>query len=86
MARGLFVTLTDFTLHFSCCFTNLLHSHFVSLLNNFTMQEDAKVWLFSVSPKLLSKKVKKICTFKVEIDISQLKAVFDNSNTLIIYS
>ena len=29
----------DFTLHFSCCFTNLLHSHFVSLLNNFTMQE-----------------------------------------------
>ena len=33
------VTLTDFTLHFSCCFTNLLHSHFVSLLNNFTMQE-----------------------------------------------
>ena len=33
------MTLTDFTLHFSCCFTNLLHSHFVSLLNNFTMQE-----------------------------------------------
>ena len=33
------VTLTDFTLHFSCCFTNLLHSHFVPLLNNFTMQE-----------------------------------------------
>ena len=33
------LTLTDFTLHFSCCFTNLLHSHFVSLLNNFTMQE-----------------------------------------------
>ena len=37
--NGSFVTLTDFTLHFSCCFTNLLHSHFVSLLNNFTMQE-----------------------------------------------
>ena len=34
-----FMTLTDFTLHFSCCFTNLLHSHFVPLLNNFTMQE-----------------------------------------------
>ena len=33
------VTLTDFTLHFSCCFTNLLHSHFIPLLNNFTMQE-----------------------------------------------
>ncbi len=33
------MTLTDFTLHFSCCFTNLLHSHFVPLLNNFTMQE-----------------------------------------------
>ena len=33
------LTLTDFTLHFSCCFTNLLHSHFVPLLNNFTMQE-----------------------------------------------
>ena len=47
---------------------------------------DAKVWLFSVSPKLLSKKVKKICTFRAEIDIPQLKAVFDNSNTLIIYS
>ena len=35
----LLMTLTDFTLHFSCCFTNLLHSHFVPLLNNFTMQE-----------------------------------------------
>lgn len=32
----LFVTLTDFTLHFSCCFTKLLHSHFIPLLNNFT--------------------------------------------------
>ena len=31
-----FVTLTDFTLHFSCCFTKLLHSHFIPLLNNFT--------------------------------------------------
>ena len=30
------VTLTDFTLHFSCCFTKLLHSHFIPLLNNFT--------------------------------------------------
>lgn len=46
MSSGLFLllihyimTLTDFTLHFSCCFTNLLHSHFVPLLNNFTMQE-----------------------------------------------
>ena len=47
---------------------------------------DAKVWLFSVSPKLSGKKVKKTCTFRVEIDIGQLKAVFDNSNTLIIYS
>ena len=37
--NGFLVTLTDFTLHFSCCFTNLLHSHFVPLLNNFTMQE-----------------------------------------------
>ena len=37
--KGLVLTLTDFTLHFSCCFTNLLHSHFVPLLNNFTMQE-----------------------------------------------
>ena len=36
---SLILTLTDFTLHFSCCFTNLLHSHFVPLLNNFTMQE-----------------------------------------------
>ena len=36
---GAKMTLTDFTLHFSCCFTNLLHSHFVPLLNNFTMQE-----------------------------------------------
>ena len=36
---GLLLTLTDFTLHFSCCFTNLLHSHFIPLLNNFTMQE-----------------------------------------------
>ena len=34
-----YLTLTDFTLHFSCCFTNLLHTHFVPLLNNFTMQE-----------------------------------------------
>ena len=33
------VTLTDFTLHFSCCFTKLLHSLFITLLNNFTMQE-----------------------------------------------
>ena len=30
------LTLTDFTLHFSCCFTKLLHSHFIPLLNNFT--------------------------------------------------
>lgn len=37
--KGALLTLTDFTLHFSCCFTNLLHSHFVPLLNNFTMQE-----------------------------------------------
>ena len=32
----LMLTLTDFTLHFSCCFTKLLHSHFIPLLNNFT--------------------------------------------------
>ena len=34
-----FVTLTDFTLHFSCCFTIILYSQFNPLLNNFTMQE-----------------------------------------------
>ena len=33
------VTLTDFTLHFSCCFTKILHSQLNPLLNNFTMQE-----------------------------------------------
>ena len=33
------VTLTDFTLHFSCSFTKLLYSKFIPLLNNFTMQE-----------------------------------------------
>ena len=33
------VTLTDFTLHFSCCFTKLLHSDFILLLNSFTLQE-----------------------------------------------
>ena len=33
------MTLTGFTLHFSCCFTKLLHSLFITLLNNFTMQE-----------------------------------------------
>ena len=33
------LTLTGFTLHFSCCFTKLLHSLFITLLNNFTMQE-----------------------------------------------
>ena len=33
------MTMTDFTLHFSCCFTRSLHSHFIPLLNNFTMQE-----------------------------------------------
>ena len=33
------LTMTDFTLHFSCCFTKSLHSHFIPLLNNFTMQE-----------------------------------------------
>ena len=31
------MTITDFTLHFSCCFTKLLHSLFITLLNNFTM-------------------------------------------------
>ena len=35
-AKGQLLTLTDFTLHFSCCFTKLLHSHFIPLLNNFT--------------------------------------------------
>ena len=34
-----FLTLTDFTLHFSCCFTKLLHSYFILLLNSFTLQE-----------------------------------------------
>ena len=33
------MTLTDFTLHFSCCFTKILHSQLNPLLNNFTMQE-----------------------------------------------
>ena len=33
------LTLTDFTLHFSCSFTKLLYSKFIPLLNNFTMQE-----------------------------------------------
>ena len=33
------LTMTDFTLHFSCCFTKLLHSHFIPLLNNFTISE-----------------------------------------------
>ena len=32
-----YLTITDFTLHFSCCFTKLLHSLFITLLNNFTM-------------------------------------------------
>ena len=70
-------------------FLNALHWTFLLLLclrfRSFS-KADAKVWLFSVSPKLLSKKVKKICTFRAEIDIPQLKAVSDNSNTLIIYS
>ena len=34
--KRVLLTLTDFTLHFSCCFTKLLHSHFIPLLNNFT--------------------------------------------------
>ena len=33
------LTLTDSTLHFSRYFTKLLHSHFIPLLNHFTMQE-----------------------------------------------
>lgn len=33
------MTLTDFTLHFSCCFTKILHTQLNPLLNNFTMQE-----------------------------------------------
>ena len=33
------MTLTDFTLHFSCSFTKLLYSPISPLLNNFTMQE-----------------------------------------------
>ena len=33
------LTLTYFTLHFSCCFTKILHSQLTPLLNNFTMQE-----------------------------------------------
>ena len=36
---NMYVTLTDFTLHFSCCFTKILHSQLNPLLNNFTMQE-----------------------------------------------
>ena len=38
-AKRTLLTLTDFTLHFSCCFTKLLHSHFIPLLNNFTCEE-----------------------------------------------
>ena len=34
-----YVTLTDFTLHFSLTFTKLLYCKFIPLLNNFTMQE-----------------------------------------------
>ena len=30
------LTLTDFTLHFCCCFTELLYSLFIPLLDNFT--------------------------------------------------
>ena len=37
--NGTEMTLTDFTLHFSCCFTKILHSQLNPLLNNFTMQE-----------------------------------------------
>ena len=37
--KSIKVTLTDFTLHFSCCFTKILHSQLNPLLNNFTMQE-----------------------------------------------
>ena len=36
---GCSLTLTGFTLHFSCCFTKILHSQLNPLLNNFTMQE-----------------------------------------------
>ena len=32
---SIFLTLTDFTLHFSRCFTTLLHSDFILLLNSF---------------------------------------------------
>ena len=37
--NGESMTLTDFTLHFSCCFTKILHSQFNPLLNSFTLQE-----------------------------------------------
>lgn len=37
--KKIILTLTDFTLHFSCCFTKILHSQLNPLLNNFTMQE-----------------------------------------------
>ena len=33
------LTLTDFTLHFSCCFTKLLHSQITPLLDRFTTHE-----------------------------------------------
>ena len=36
---SIFLTLTDFTLHFSRCFATLLHSDFILLLNSFTLQE-----------------------------------------------
>lgn len=33
---AIFLTLTDFTLHFSCCFTEILHYHSNPLLKSFT--------------------------------------------------
>ena len=40
------LTLTYFTLHFSCCFTKILHSQLTPLLNNFTMQESVTETLY----------------------------------------
>ena len=41
------LTLTDFTLHFCCCFTELLYSLFIPLLDNFTCMKSVIETLYS---------------------------------------
>ena len=54
------LTLTDFTLHFCCCFTELLYSLFIPLLDNFTCMKSVlkrftqMFFLQSYSPMLTS--------------------------------